>query len=61
MSAIEKVHRIRVAPAADNTVLLACDGEEDTKIVLDMPQETARRLTADLIAAGFGPQRSGRA
>lgn len=56
---IEKIHNTRVAPASDGSVVLLFDGPEDHRIVLDLPTHVAAKLTADLIAAGYGPRGPG--
>ncbi|KIZ39052.1 MULTISPECIES: hypothetical protein [Rhodopseudomonas] len=58
----ETLHRVRVAASRDGSVMIVGYGQEDAKIMLDCPEEIARQLTLDLIAAGYGPsQRGGQA
>lgn len=60
---VERVNSITVAVSTDaDRVLLSQEGvKEDVRVITDMPRAIAERLTLDLIAAGFGPNRTGRA
>lgn len=60
---VERISEVMVAPSVEaDRVLIAMAGlKEDVRIVSDLPRAVAQKLTLDLIAAGFGPNRTGRA
>lgn len=60
---IERVNSIMVAVSVDaDRVVLSQEGlKEDVRVITDMSRAIAQKLTLDLIAAGFGPNRTGRA
>ena len=55
----ERIAKIRVATTRDGVVLMMDGVKEDVKVILDLDGEMTVQLTLDLIAAGFGPSRSG--
>lgn len=58
---IEKVFDVKVGVTADNTALIALDGKDEAKVLLECPKAMAQKLTMQLINAGFGPNKVGRA
>lgn len=59
---IEKIHAVRVATISEGGVMIALDGQEDARIIAELPRDIATKLTMDLLAAGYGPTpRGGRA